>query len=243
MNRPFKTHAAVTGHGSAFKRYRQLVVGRDSLWGLTHFECCQFLAFAPGALGLWLRSLFWPRLFGSCGQGVVFGEGMVLRHPCRIHLGHRVAMGEGCLLDARHQAIDRVLVIEDDVNLANRVAISCKEGSVRLGRGTGVGMGVIIHSAQVNPVVVGPDVVIGPMCYLVGGGEYDLNQCTGPIGAAPLRHDGGVEIEEGAWLGARVTVLGGSVPHVRFRFPDTTAPCISNFLHSHPSNFLRDHQQ
>jgi len=32
-----------------------------------------------------------------------------------------------------------------------------------------------------------------------------------------------------------------SVPHVRFRFPDTTAPCISNFLHSHPSDFLRDH--
>jgi len=32
-----------------------------------------------------------------------------------------------------------------------------------------------------------------------------------------------------------------SVPHVRFRFRDTTAPCISNFLHSHPSDFLRDH--
>jgi len=32
-----------------------------------------------------------------------------------------------------------------------------------------------------------------------------------------------------------------NVPHVRLRFPDTTAPCISNFLLSHPSDFLRDH--
>jgi galactoside O-acetyltransferase len=209
MAGPRKTHETATGSGSALKRYQQLVVGHYSLAGLLYFELCLWLTYVPGALGLFLRGLFWPRLFGACGKGVVLGTGLVLRHPGRIHLGDRVAIGENCLLDARHDGQERVLVLGDDVNLANNVAISCKQGSVGVGRGVGIGMGTVIHSALSNPVAIGDQVVIGPMCYLVGGGEYDLAQATGAIGAAPIRQDGGVKVGEGAWLGARVTVLGG----------------------------------
>ncbi len=204
-----KTQRAATAGGGALSRYRELIVGSRSLWRLVYFEWCMLWADTPGALGLLLRTLFWPRLFGSCGRKVFFGRGVVIRHPGRIHLGHRVVVGEGCVLDARCAGRDRVLVIGDDVNLSNDVMLSCKEGTIELGPRTGINAKTIIHSAAGNPVKVGADVVIGPMCYLVGGGNYHTERTDIPIAAQGIQADGGVVLEDGVWLGARVTVLGG----------------------------------
>jgi galactoside O-acetyltransferase len=204
-----KTHAAATQGGNALSRYQDLIVGHRSWWGLLYFEWCMLLQMAPGALGLMLRKLFWPRLFGSCGPGTVFGQGVVLRHPKRIHLGQRVVVSENCVLDARHERESRVLVLGDDVNLANDVLISCKDGTVEIGPRVGVGARTVIQSAEGNPVRVGADVVIGPLCYLVGGGNYHLDRLDLPIGQQGIKPDGGVSIGEGAWLGAGVRVLGG----------------------------------
>lgn len=204
-----KTHAAATRGGNVLTRYMDLIVGRRSWGGLLYFEWCLLLQMAPGALGLMLRKLFWPRLFGSCGPGTVFGQGVVLRHPHRIHLGRRVVVSENCILDARHESETRVLVLDDDVNLANDVMISCKNGTVVIGARVGVGARAVIQSAEGNPVKVAADVVIGPLCYLVGGGNYHLDRLDLPIGQQGIKPDGGVAIGEGAWLGSGVTVLGG----------------------------------
>ena len=52
-------------------RYRDLVVGEEAGWGgLLHYEIVTALAGnAPGALGLALRSVFYPGLFGRFGRG------------------------------------------------------------------------------------------------------------------------------------------------------------------------------
>ena len=42
-----------------------------------------------GALGLALRKMLYPRLLGSCGRNVVFGQNVVLRHPHKIHIGRQ----------------------------------------------------------------------------------------------------------------------------------------------------------
>lgn len=204
-----KTQHAATSGGGALRRYRDLIVGSRSWCKLIYFEWCMLLADMSGALGLLLRALFWPRLFGSCGKKVFFGRGVVVRHPGRIHLGSRVVVGEGCILDARHGGEDRVLVIGDDVNLSNDVMLSCKEGTIELGERTGINAKTIIHSAAGNPVKVGADVVIGPMCYLVGGGNYHTDRLDLPIAQQGIQVDGGVVLGDGVWLGARVTVLGG----------------------------------
>lgn len=204
-----KTHQAATSGGGALRRYQDLIVGSRSWLRLLYFEWCMLLADMSGALGLFMRAVFWPRLFGSCGKKVFFARGVVLRHPGRIHLGHRVVVGEGCILDGRHSEKERVLVLGDDVNLSNDVMISCKEGTIEVGPRTGINARVIIHSAMDNPVRVGADVVIGPMCYLVGGGNYHIDRLEVPIAEQGIQPDGGVVLADGVWLGAQVTVLGG----------------------------------
>lgn len=206
---PYKTHQMATNGGNVLKRYEDLIVGSRSLSRLIYFELCMFFGNCPGALGLVLRKLLWPRLFGSCGNGVMFAAGVVLRHPGRIHLGKRVVVSERCILDGRSPDSDRVVVLGDDVNLASDVMLSAKMGKIEIGERVGIGAKTIIHSAAGNPVIVGPDVVIGSQCYIVGGGNYNTDRLDIPIGQQGIAHDGGVVIGQGAWLGAKACVLGG----------------------------------
>lgn len=204
-----KTQHLATGSDGPLKRYRELIVGPGSLWFFLYYEFCMFLSLVPGALGLAFRRLFWPRMFGSCGRKVAFGSGVVVRHPQRIHLGHRVVIGEGCILDARHTRDERALVLDDDVSLSNDVMLSCKEAPIKVGARTGLGARTIVHAARGNPVSIGEDAVIGPLCYLVGGSNYNLDSLDEPISHQGIKPDGGIVVDDGVWMGARVTVLGG----------------------------------
>ncbi|MBU1157387.1 MAG: acyltransferase [Proteobacteria bacterium] len=204
-----KTHQMATAGGSALKRYQDLIVGSRSWGRLFYFELCMLLANFPGALGLFLRKLMWPRLFASCGKGVMFAAGVVLRHPGRIHLGERVVVSERCILDGRSPETERAVVVGDDVNLANEVMLSAKQGYIEIGPRCGLGARVVVHSVAGNPVVIGPDVVIGPLCYLAGGGNYHTDRLDVPIGGQGIKDMGGIRVEAGAWLGAGVYVLDG----------------------------------
>jgi acetyltransferase-like isoleucine patch superfamily enzyme len=204
-----KTHTAVTAGGSAMSRYQDVVVGKRSLKKLVYYEFCMFLSPLPGALGLFLRKIFWPHLLGSCGKGTAFAAGIILRHAHRIHIGNRVVISEGCIIDARNENDDRTIVMEDDVILSNNVMLSCKSGSIKIGANSGINAQTIVQSTNECPVSIGSDVIIGPNCYIVGGGSYNTESLNIPIRMQGIKKDGGVNIENDVWLGANVTVLGG----------------------------------
>ncbi|MBE0584512.1 MAG: acyltransferase [Desulfofustis sp.] len=204
-----KTHAAVTGKGSSLSNYQQVVVGNRSFRRLLYFEFCQLLSLVPGAPGMALRKLFWPRLFAGCGRKTVFGHGIVLRHPGRIRLGNAVVISEYCVLDGRHSQTDRAIEIGDGAILSTNVMLSCKDGTITIGRGVGINAQSIIQSTNNNPVVIGDDCVIGQRCLVIGGGSYDIDQPGTLIRSQPIRADGGVVVANNVWLGANVTVLGG----------------------------------
>ncbi|MEN8809368.1 MAG: hypothetical protein ABF291_17960, partial [Desulfobacterales bacterium] len=63
-----KTHKAVTGKGSPLTKYRSLIIGSNSFATFVYYEFCQLFVFFPGALGMVLRKLFWPRMFNRCGR-------------------------------------------------------------------------------------------------------------------------------------------------------------------------------
>ncbi len=208
-----KTHKVITEQGSALSKYQNVIVGNGSLGFLIYFEICTWLGKIPGALGILLRKIFWPRLFGSCGKGVMFAEGIVLRHPKKIHLGDDVVISEYCVLDARHDNDDHVLTLGDNVILSVNVMISCKNGCVEIGARTGLSAHTLIHATNNCPVHIGEDGIIGPQCYLAAGGNYNYARLDVPIKEQGIAPDGGVTLENDIWLGAKVAVLGGVTMH------------------------------
>ncbi len=204
-----KTHTAVTGTGSALTKYQDVIVGNRSFLSLLYFEFCSWLGILPGAIGMLLRQIFWPRLFGSCGRKPAFARGIVLRHPGKIHLGNAVVISENCILDERNEQTDRVIVLEDDVILSNNVVLSCKNGTIFIGKATGINSSAIIQSTNACPVSIATDGIIGQMSFVVGGGSYNVNRLDIPIREQGIKDDGGVTIDKNVWLGANVSVLGG----------------------------------
>ena len=205
-----KTHAEITGGGSPLASYQNLIVGSRSIGRLLYFELCRWVGAAPGAMGLALRKLFWPRLFGSCGKGVIFGSGVALMHPHRIHIGARTVISDNCVLDARTPTSDQVIILGDGVMLSHGVIISAKNGKISIGDRCGIGAYTVISSvAEANPLTIGNDVVIGPRCYITGSGNYNMDRLDIPISQQGTRDMGGSCISDGVWLGASVAVQGG----------------------------------
>ncbi len=190
---------------SARQKYQTLVVGRSGLWALIRYELVLFLSqSASGALGLALRKWLYPRLLGSCGANVVFGQGVALRHPHKIRIGSNVVIDDHCLLDAKGDAGSGI-TIGDGVFVGRNSILSCKNGTIALEDGANIGFNCEIFSA--SRVVVGAHTLVAAYCYLIGG-DHDFSDATVPI-LAQRRKSAGVEVGEGSWLGAGALVLDG----------------------------------
>ena len=184
------------GDKSNLRRYIDLTLGEDAgVWSLVKFELLtMLLGGVRGALGLQLRKWFYPRLFKSCGRGVVFGRNLTLRHPRNIVLGNDVIIDEQCELDA-HGAGDQGIVIGDRSIINRDVSIKAKIGPVRIGRECDIGMRSDLHSQ--GGLLIGDRVVLGGSAKISGGlFQIDRNppQSPGsPAGDAPglgARDDG-----------------------------------------------------
>jgi galactoside O-acetyltransferase len=204
-----KTHKAVTGSGSALTRYRRLIVGTDSLAAFLYYEFCQLFTFFPGAPGMALRKIFWPKMFRRCGKGTVFGFGVVVRQPGKIVIGDSVVVSEYAVLDGRADAQPVSLILGDRTILSNHVMLSCKDGSIAIGKDVGINAQSVIQSTTGNDVTIGDDCVIGQRCLIIGGGNYDISDIHELIRKSPITSDGGVHVANNVWLGANVSVLGG----------------------------------
>ncbi|MBM9602711.1 acyltransferase [Desulfopila inferna] len=204
-----KTHEAITGNGSVFSQYLDVIVGKRSIFYFLYFEFCLLLSWIPGAAGMMLRKIFWPRLFSSCGKGVLFGANVVLRHPGRIAIGNRVVISDGCIFDARNPEEEIVIALGDNVMLSNNVMLSCKNGTIEVGTNTGINAQTIIQSTSNCPVIIGEDVIIGQRAFVIGGGNYHTEDLEIPIRLQGIQDDGGVHIQNNVWLGGNASVLGG----------------------------------
>ena len=193
-----------TAKKSGWRKYRDLFVGQSGWWPLLKYELinmlCQNLT---GALGLLLRQRLYPCLLGSCGRGVTFGRGVVLRHPHKIAIGDNVVIDDNCLLDAKGSQNEGIR-IGSGVFIGRNTILSCKDGDIFLGAGVNIGFNCEIFSG--SRVVVGDKALLAAYTYLIGGGHEVV------AGAAALdqeRVSQGIEIGSGVWLGAGVKVLDG----------------------------------
>jgi len=191
---------------SAREKYAEFVVGRPG-WGalLKHELIVQLAQAVPGALGLALRKTLYPKLLGSCGRNVVFGQNVVLRHPQKIHIGDGAVIDDNCLLDAKGTT-NRGIVIGKGVFLGRNTILSSKNGDIELADGVNIGFNCEVFSA--SRVTIGRDTLLAAYCYVVGG-DHDWTD-SGTSVLEQGRTSSGVTIGAGAWLGAGAKVLDGA---------------------------------
>ncbi len=189
---------------SALAKYRDLIVGQPGLWALLKYEFVTSFSYVPGALGLLLRSKLYPCLLGRCGRGVVFGTGVVLRHPHKVFIGDNVVVDDHCVLDAKGHS-NRGIEIGSGVFIGRNTILSCKNGDISLGDGANLGFNCEIFSGA--KVLVGPRVMLAAYTYLIGGGHASESAERAPLEQA--RTALGITVGEGAWLGAGVLVMDG----------------------------------
>lgn len=204
-----KVQAAVTDESqSALRRYQSVVVGSNSVWYTLKYEVLtSLLGPMPGALGLLLRKKLYGRLLKAMGRAVVFGSGVILRHPPKIALGRAVVVSDGCILEARGETNLGIEIGEHTV-LGYRVMLRCKNGDIRIGRNVGIGACAGLYAVSGNVLEVGDDVMIGPYAYF-GGTQYHFQRLDVPISHQGPNPKGGIRIGSGTWIGAQVSVLDG----------------------------------
>jgi acetyltransferase-like isoleucine patch superfamily enzyme len=204
-----KVHSKVTDESqSALKRYQQIVVGSPSLGYTIKYELItSLLSGFPGAMGLWLRSRLYPYLFNHTGRGVVIGAHILVHHPGKISLGRKVAISYGCLLDARGES-NQGIIIGDNVIIGRDAAIVCKDGDITIGNNVGIGSNSHLSSVSGNKLEIGDQVLIAPHVY-IGGVSYHFDRTDLSIAEQGVNPQGGAYIGDNVWLGANVTVLDG----------------------------------
>ena len=190
---------------SAREKYATLIVGKSDLRSLIQYEFVVMLAQArAGALGLALRQWLYPRLLGSCGRNVVFGQNVVVRHPHKIHIGSNVVIDDNCLLDAKGES-NRGIRIGNGVFVGRNTILSCKNGDIELADGANLGFNCEIFSA--SRVTIGASVLMAAYSYVIGG-DHDFSDPSKPV-LEQTRTSAGVTIGTGVWMGAGAKILDG----------------------------------
>jgi acetyltransferase-like isoleucine patch superfamily enzyme len=190
---------------SSLVKYQELVVGSASLLELLKFELVVTLtSWVPGALGLLLRRISYPWLLGRVGRGVVFGQGVVLRHPAKIAIGDGAVIDDLVVLDAKGTA-NHGIVLGAGVFLGRGTILSCKDGDIVLGDHTNVGFHSEIFSG--SSVTVGRHGLFAAYTYLVGGG-HEFERAASPV-LDQERVSAGIVLGDDVWLGAGAKVLDG----------------------------------
>lgn len=196
---------AMGGGGSALRKYQDLVVGSRGLGRLVLFEVVMLASsWVPGALGLVLRRLLYPLLLGAVGRGVVFGQGVVLRHPHKIRLGDGVTVDDLVVLDAKGTG-NRGIDLGHGVFLGRGTILSCKDGDIRIGDHGNFGFHCEVFSG--SSVTVGRHGLFAAQSYLVGGGHESGREDVAFVDQP--RTSRGIVLGDNVWLGTGAKVLDG----------------------------------
>jgi acetyltransferase-like isoleucine patch superfamily enzyme len=189
-------------------KYKSLVIGKSDWGTLIKYELTMLVSsWIPGMLGLFLRSQLYPLLFGKVGRGVIFGQNLTIRHPHKIFIGDGTVIDDNCLMDAK--GVDnKGIFIGNNVFFGRNSILSCKDGDIYLEDGVNIGFNCEIFSS--NRVIIGENTLLAAYCYIIGGGNYDLDRDAAVFGEQDgLDSRGGIHVEGNCWLGADVKVLDG----------------------------------
>ena len=193
---------------SSVQKYRELIIGQDSLWSLIRYELITLLAsWVPGALGLFLRSKLYPRILGRVGRNVIFGVNVTFRHPHKISIGDDVVIDDNCLIDAKGES-NKGISIGSGVYIGRNTILRCKDGDIFLEDRVNIGSNCLVDSVKL--VEIKQNTTTAAYCYVMSGGTYGLSRTDIPVTSQDLLSSKDkTEIGENVWLGSSVVVMDG----------------------------------
>ena len=135
---------------------------------------------------------------------MIFGQGVVLRHPHKIRLGDGVTLDDLVVLDAKGNS-NRGIDVGRGAFLGRGTILSCKDGDITLGDHANLGFHCEIFSG--STVTVGAHALFAAQVYLVGGGHAFEASDAAVIDQPRTSH--GILLGENVWLGTGAKVLDG----------------------------------
>jgi acetyltransferase-like isoleucine patch superfamily enzyme len=192
---------------SAIRKYALVAAGNTSLLNLLRHEtillCCTGLF---GAAGIALRRLLYRYILEKVGRNVTIGRNVQLRGAGKIQIGSNVMIDDNCVLDARGEGTS--IVIDDDVLISGATVIRARNALIHIGRGCSIGRNCLLGTD--SRLILGSEVLLGAYTYLCAGGVHRFDGPEISVLSQGIDKSQGIEIGNGAWLGARTTVLDGA---------------------------------
>lgn len=188
-------------------KYKDLFIGKASFFYFLKYEIIITLfSGISGALGHGIRKIFFPRLFGKVGKGVVFGKNMTIRHPKKIEIGNNVVFDDNTVIDAKGDH-NSGIKIGHSAMVGRNTIISCKGGDIEIGDYANIGANNYLISESI--LKIGCYVFTAGHTYIVAGGNHSFGRKDIPIWSQPSVSKGGIIIEDDVWIGASCTVVDG----------------------------------
>lgn len=191
---------------SKSKKYQELFLGEPGFFKMVKYELIITLfSWIPGALGLLLRSKFYPLILGKVGGNVAFGVNVTIRHPSKIRIGDNVVIDDNCVLDAKGEGNDG-LTIGKGVFVGKNTILTCHDGDIVLGDNVNIGFNCVVSS--LSRIEIKANTLLASYVYMVGG-DHVADRVDIPV-LIQGRTSKGIVIGDGCWLGAHVAILDGS---------------------------------
>jgi acetyltransferase-like isoleucine patch superfamily enzyme len=191
---------------SMLSRYMDKVYGNRKLFAVLENEVKVFLfGDLTGGAGYFLRKTFYGGMLRKAGRGVIYGRGLVLRHPRKISLGDHVSLDDNVMLDASG-AGEQGITLGDGVIVSRNCVLQGKTGPVMIGNRADIGCDCVFSS--ISGIEIGASTLIAAHCY-IGGGQYHSDRLDVPMMDQGIYSTGPVVLGEDVWLGAGVIVLDG----------------------------------
>ncbi len=191
---------------SALHKYQDTVMGHRRIPALICYEMLN-LVFGglPGMLGLGLRRVLYPFLFGAVGKNPVFGHHLNLRGGHRIFLSDNVMIDDYAFLSFRGEE-EQALRIGNNVLIGRFSQIKVRGGSMTLG--DKISLGPFCYLGTASTLSIGAHCLIGTNSF-IGGIQHGYSDPSKPIAEQQLAQRGGIRIGKDVWIGAHAVINDG----------------------------------
>ena len=192
---------------SAREKYAALVVGRPGWGALLRHELVTLLAQrVPGALGLALRKTLYP-----CAPRRLRPQRRVRperRAAASAQDPHRRQRGHRRQLPARRQGRQPTRASRSAAGSSSAGTRSCRARTATSCSTTAPTSGSTARSSRRAACAIGRGTLLAAYCYLIGG-DHDFSDPSRRGARAGAACRPGIDVGEGAWLGAGAKILDG----------------------------------